>query len=213
MNKIKIQNKFIGESQPVFIMAEAGVNPDGNLEKARLMIKEAAEAGADAIKFMCYKTEQLQTAEAKKAKYHEETTGKEANLFELHKSLELIYDNLKELKQEAAKHNIIFLATPHSNEESVDFLDSIDIAAFKIGSGDLNNLPILEYTAKKQKPIILATNMSSLEKGKASVKSITKHNKNLILLHCTSNYPAAYENMNLKAMQTMMKEFPALPIG
>ncbi len=214
MRRIKIANKFVGPSDPIFIAAEGGVNPDGDVDVGKEMIREAAKAKADAIKFMCYITEDLQTQEAQKAEYHKETTGQEESIFDLHKRLEITFDELKELQKEANKHNIIFFATSHINEKSNDFLASIKVPMIKFAAGDIINIPALTHAATKKIPLILSTGMANLQEIDTAVKAIeSQGQKEMVLLHCTSNYPTKFEHVNLKAMLTMMQHYPDIPIG
>lgn len=214
MRRIKIGNKFVGPSDPVFIAAEGGVNPDGDVDVAKEMIREAAKARADAIKFMCYITEDLQTQEAEKAEYHKETTGNQESIFDLHKRLEISFDELKELQKEAEKNNIIFFATSHINEKSNDFLASIGVSMIKFASGDIINIPSLTHAATKKIPLIVSTGMATIEEIQAAVNAIeSQGQKDLVLLHCTSSYPTPFKGVNLRAMLTMMQHFPEIPIG
>lgn len=206
---IKIGSKKNGKNQPVFIIAEAGVNHNGSLNLAKKLVDIAKKAGADAVKFQTFHAEQIVSFRAKKAEYQNRAKGR--TQYEMLKKLELSFSDFQKLKKYCDKKKIIFLSTPHS-EDAVDFLNSL-VPAFKIGSGDLTNLPILEKIAKKKKLIILATGMSTLKEIREAVKTIKKAGNNkIVLLHCTTNYPCPIEEVNLKAMQTLKKEFN-LPVG
>ncbi|QCH26956.1 N-acetylneuraminate synthase [Clostridium tyrobutyricum] len=195
----------------VFIIAEAGVNHNGNINIAKKLIDAACKAGADAVKFQTFKAENLVTINAPKAEYQEKTTGT-GNQFEMLKKLELSFENHIYLKQYCDKKNIIFLSTPF-DFESVNLLEKIGVKYYKISSGDLTNIPLLEYIAKLQKPMIVSTGMANLGEVEIAVKAIKKYmNKDLYLLHCTSNYPTMYENVNLNAMNTLKSAFK-VPIG
>ena len=211
MEIIKIKNKTIGGKSPCFVIAEAGVNHNGDVKLAKKLIDEAKKAGADAVKFQTFKAEEIVTMEAKQAKYQTKNIGKAESQYEMLKRLELSYDDFRNLKTYCDRKKIIFLSTPHSSKEDVDLVARLCLAV-KIGSGDLTNLPILKYIAKKQLPIILSTGMATLKEVKEAVKLIVPINKRLILLHCTTNYPTPPKEVNLKAMITMKKEFK-LPIG
>lgn len=211
MKKIKIGNKLIGEKEPCFIIAEAGVNHNGNFDLAKKLINVAKKAGVDAVKFQTFKSEEIVTLDASQAKYQVENTGKRESQYTMLKRLELSYSNFRELKEYCDKEKIIFLSTPHSCKEDVDLVAELS-PAIKIGSGDLTNLSILKYIAGKNLPIILSTGMGNLEEIKEAVDVILSFNQELILLHCTTNYPTPFNQVNLKAMLTMAKEFN-LPVG
>lgn len=212
MKKIKIKDRLIGKGAPCFIIAEAGVNHNGSLELAKKLIDVAKDAGADAVKFQTFKAEKLLTKNARKANYQKETTGGEESQYEMIKKLEFSENEFKELAEYAIQEDILFLSTPF-DEESADFLEGLNVPLFKIGSGDLTNIPLLVHVAKKNKPMIVSTGMSTLEEVWDAVNAIKSINKSeLILLHSTSNYPTKIEDCNLRVMQTMKREFD-VPIG
>ena len=208
---VKIRNRVIGEGHPLFIIAEAGVNHNGDVGLAKKLIDGAKEAGADAVKFQTFKAENVVTENAGMAKYQKRNTGKSQTQLGMIKKLELKYKDFIKLKKYCDKKKIIFLSTPHT-EDAVDFLEPL-VPAYKIGSGDLTNLPFLKKIAKKKKPIILSTGMATLAEVREAVKTIKKAGNNkIILLHCTTNYPCPLEEVNLRAMQTLKQEFN-LPVG
>lgn len=208
--QIKIENKLIGDNQPCFIIAEAGVNHNGDFERAKELIDIAKDANADAIKFQTWITEEILTKTVEQATYQIQNTGKVEPQFDMIKRLELSFDQFKELKKYADQKKIIFLSTP-DDEKSADFLDEIGVPAFKIGSGELTNIFMLKKVAEKNKPIILSTGMANLEEIKEAIEIIYKaNNKNLILLHCTSQYPTNFKDVNLKAMITLKNKFNTL---
>jgi len=211
MKTIEVKNKLIGADNPCFIIAEAGVNHNGKLELAKKLVDAAKEAGADAVKFQTFKSEKIVTPEAEQAKYQIENIGKKESQLEMLKRLELFYSDFEKLKKYCDKKGIIFLSTPHSCTKDVDLVAKL-CPAIKVGSGDLTNLPLLKYVAKKKLPIILSTGMATLKEVREAVEMILPINKKLILLHCTTNYPTALKEVNLKAMLTMKKEFN-LPVG
>jgi len=208
---IRIGNKLVGGNQPVFIIAEAGVNHNGSLELALKLIDAAAFAGADAVKFQTFRAEQVVTAGGEMAAYQKRNLGKTESQLAMLRKLELKEKYYPALIQRAKERGIIFLSTPHGGRESVDFLQKIKVPAFKFGSGDLTNLPLLEYAAKFKKPMLISTGMSNLEEAKEAVAAIKKAGNNQILVfQCTTDYPLAPENVNLRAMQTMIKELGVL---
>jgi len=207
--EIKIGDNIIGDNKPVFIIAEAGVNHNGSIELAKELIDVAKDANANAIKFQTFRTEEIITKYADKADYQKEMTG-DGSQFEMVKKLELGQDDFRELAEYAKKHDIMFLSTPF-DEKSSDLLNDLKIPAFKISSGDITNHPLLAYVAKKGKPMIISTGMSTREEVREAVITIENAgNNDIVLLHCTSNYPARYDDCNLKAMLTLKKEFNLL---
>jgi len=212
MQEIKVANRIIGTGKPCFIIAEAGVNHNGNIHLAKKLIDVAKDAGADAVKFQTFNTEKLVTRNAKKAGYQRALTNKSESQFQMLKKLELPPDAFDELFDYARKKKILFLSTP-DDEDSVDLLVKIGVAAFKISSPEITNLPFLSYIAAKGKPVILSTGMSDLAEIKDALRVIRAEGlKQVVLLHCVSAYPAKIEDMNLRAMDTLRNTFK-LPIG
>ncbi|MHA1797330.1 MAG: N-acetylneuraminate synthase [Candidatus Helarchaeota archaeon] len=210
MQQIKIADKWIGEKQPCFIIAEAGVNHDGDLNKAKKLIDIAKDAKVDAVKFQTWITEELSTKNTKKASYQIENTGAEESQFEMLKKLELSQDDFIELKEYSEKKKIIFLSTG-DEEKSIEFLYNLGVPAFKIGSAELTNLRMLKLVAQKNIPIILSTGMGNIDEIREAVNEIYKTGNNkLILLHCTSEYPTNYEDVNLNAMLTIKTNFNSI---
>lgn len=210
----------------VFLIAEAGVNHNGSLELACKLVDVAVEAGADAVKFQTFKAENVVSKKAEKAKYQNKVPGNAESQFEMIKKLELSFEDFRKIKRYCDKRGIIFLSTPF-DYESVDFLEEL-VPIYKVGSGEITNLPFLEYIAKKGKPIILSTGMATLGEVEEATGAIinanpsffdtfhlsrlTSHLPPLTLLHCISEYPAKHEDVNLKAMLTLKKVFN-LPVG
>src|SRR6185503_9867857 len=212
MQTIQVGNKLIGAAQPVFMIAEAGVNHNGDLKLARALIDVAVEAGADAVKFQTFQADRLATPDAPKAEYQLQTTGNAESQFEMLRRLELSEDAHRELQAYCHERGIIFLSTPF-DEEAVDLLDELGVPGFKISSGDLTNSPLLEHVAGKGKPVILSTGMSELSELIEAVSVLnTAGCENPVLLHCVSNYPADPVEINLRAMQTMRSAFD-VPVG
>lgn len=218
MNKgrnIEISGKKIGRQEPVFIIAEAGVNHNGSLELAKQLVDIAAQAGADAIKFQTFTAENLVTRDAKQAEYQSRNIGKEETQFTMLKRLELPYDFHLILQTYCREKNIIFLSTPFS-ESDADFLESLNLPAFKIPSGEITNIPYLIHIAKKQKPMIVSTGMANLSEVRDAIMAIQgAGNTDCIILHSTSNYPPSPESLNMAAITTLYQEFAeaGIPIG
>jgi len=209
---IRIADRLVGEGKPCFIIAEAGVNHNGDIKLARKLIDVAVRASADAIKFQTFKAEELVTEAAEKAAYQKETTGSKESQFEMLKKLELSEKDFRQLFNYAQKKGIIPLSTPF-DKWSVDFLDELGVPAFKIGSGEITNLPLLQHIAGKRKPVILSTGMSTLEDVTEAITVLQeKGTGEIALLHCVSCYPSRAEDTNLRAMETLRSAFN-LPVG
>jgi N,N'-diacetyllegionaminate synthase len=209
---IEIQGRRVGDSYPVFFIAEAGVNHNGSLELAKKMVDIAAEAGADAVKFQTFNTEKIILPQAPKASYHVETTGSDhdQSWFNLLKTQEMNRQMHEELIAHSQKRGIIFLSTPY-DEESVDLLDELGVPAFKIASTDANNLPFLRFIAGKKKPILLSTAMCTMEEVAQAVGTIRGEGlEEIIVLQCTGNYPACLSDSNLRVICTYRESFNCL---
>lgn len=200
MNCIKIENKEIGEGRPTFIIAEGGINHNGDVDIAKKMVAEAAKSGADVIKFQTHLPECEMLPDAETADYVGES------LFDLLKNVELSKDDHVVLKDYASSKGIIFLSTPFCIE-AVDMLEDLGVVAYKVGSGELTNWPLLKYIAKTGKPMIISTGMSTLKEIKESIDYINRYNHQLAVLQCTSTYPCAYENVNLNVITKLKNEF------
>jgi len=209
---VDIGGRQVGPNQPVFIIAEAGVNHNGNPDLARQLVDVAADAGADAVKFQTFKAERVVSAGAPKAEYQKLTTSADESQMKMLKGLELSSEAHHRLISYCRERNILFMSSAF-DEQSVDLLDELNVPSFKIGSGEVTNIPFLEYVAKKSKPIILSTGMSFLSEVDEAVKAILGvGNRQLVLLHCVSNYPADPADANLRAMLTMAAAFQ-VPVG
>lgn len=212
MTWIDIVGRKVGAGQRCFIIAEAGVNHNGSLETACQLVDVAAYAHADAIKFQTFKADHLVTSDAPKAPYQQQTTNTAESQYEMLRRLELSVEAHRHLATYCQEKGLIFMSTPF-DEESADFLDSLDIAVFKIPSGEITNLPFLAHVAVKGKPLIVSTGMAYLGEVETAIRVIKETgNLNLVALHCVSNYPAAPTDANLRAMQTMAVAF-GIPVG
>lgn len=212
MKKIRIDGRLLGVGEPTFIVAEIGVNHNGSVHMARKLIDAAKDAGADSVKFQSFKTERIVTKYAEKAVYQKETTDPKKSQYSMLKRLELGNAEMEELHRYAKKRNIIFLSSAF-DEESVDLLDSLDVPAFKVASGEITNLPLLRYMAEKKRPMILSTGLSTLDEIKEALEVITKEGvEEIILLHCVTSYPAKEEEANLKVMDLLRRQF-GFPVG
>lgn len=196
----------------VCIIAEAGVNHNGSVEVAKEMVDKAKEAGADCIKFQTFVTKNVVAINAEKAEYQKQQTNPNESQFDMLKKLELSYEEFIDINEYCQKKDIEFLSTAF-DMESIDFLDSLKMRRWKIPSGEITNLPYLTKIAKLRKPVILSTGMSTIEDIIAAV-SVLKENGSgeITVLHCTTEYPASYENVNLSAMKTIRSKLK-LPVG
>ena len=209
---IKIANRTIGEGEPCFIIAEAGVNHNGDISLARQLIDVAKEAGADAVKFQTFSAEKIATRYAEKAEYLKRTTKQEESHYDILTKQELSEKAHLELKDYTERRGIMFLSTPY-DKGSVDLLVRLGVPALKVSSADITNHPLLAHVAAQKLPVILSTGMSTLDEVEDAV-GVTKStgNEQLILLHCNFNYPARMEDINLRAMDTLRQAF-GFPVG
>ncbi len=196
----------------IYIIAEAGVNHNGSFELAKKMVDEAKAAGADCIKFQTFVSKNLVSKTAGKAAYQKKTTDADESQLDMLKNLELSFAEFAALKAYCETKKIDFLSTAF-DFESIDFLESLGMEIWKIPSGEITNLPYLMRIAKTGKAVILSTGMSTLEEVETAVDVLKANGAGAItLLHCTTEYPAAYAHVNLNAMETMQKVFD-LPVG
>ena len=196
--RVRIRHKTIGDNRPAFLVAEIGINHNGQKNIAKKLISKAKSAGADAVKFQTFKASDLAIPTSK--------------YFSIFNKVEFDESDFAELSDHAKKEEIIFFSTPSSND-AVNFLDRINVPAFKISSGDLTNIPLIEHAASKNKPVILSTGMGTMEEIVYAVKTIIKKgNKRIIILHSVSGYPTPIAESNLNVINTLKHEFP-YPIG
>lgn len=211
LKKIKIGDKYIGEGEPCFIVAEIGINHNGNIDIAKRMIVEAKKCGVDAVKMQSFVTEEF--ISDKKLKFTYKSQGRKIteSQYKMFKCYELNKKAQKELFDFAKKKKIILFSTPQdSTFKMVDYLCSreINIPAIKVGSDDLNNLPLLSYYAKKRKPIIISTGMATIDEIEDAVRTIEKQgNRKIIILKCTSLYPTPPKECNLNQIKTLQYAF------
>ena len=212
VKSVRFSGRILGPGQPCFVIAEAGVNHNGDIALAHKLIDAAADAKVDAVKFQTFDPEKLAAPEAPKAEYQVENTGEEGNQLEMLRKLVLPKSAYPQLMQHAAEKGLVFLSTPFE-EDSADFLEEMNVPAFKISSGDLTNHPFLAHVAKKGRPMLLSTGMGSLEQVEAAVRVVdAAGNPPLVLLHCVTNYPADPVDCNLRAMEALRSRF-GVPVG
>ena len=207
MNNFFVNDRKIGPDHPPLVIAEVGINHEGSLGKALKLVDSAVECGAEVVKFQCHITE-------KEMIPTEMTPGKISSekLWDIIKRCELKIEEEYELMEYCKKKEIIFLSTPFSRE-AADRLNKMNIPAFKIGSGECNNLPLIHHVSSLNKPIILSTGMNDISSIKTSVDIINSYGVPLALMHCTSMYPTPYEKVRLGAINELRENFPLIPIG
>lgn len=194
------------------IIAEAGVNHNGDVAIAKKLCMAAKKAGADIVKFQTWITEKIITQNVKQADYQSENTGSNQSQFDMLKKLELSYDDFREIKNYCDEIGITFASTA-DEQDSLDFLVDLGIPFIKIGSGDIGNIPYLRYMGTKKMPVILSTGMSTLGDVEISIQALKEGGaENIKLLHCTTNYPCPYKDVNLKAIDTLRTAF-GLDVG
>ena len=200
----------IGAKHSCFVIAEIGMNHNGDLDLAKAMIKSAAECGASAVKFQIFKAEEFVAENA--LVYGENSHSEPVSQVEMLKKYEFSYDEWKLLKDTAAKEGIIFFASAF-DEESIKIVNSLDVELFKIASCDLTNLPLIKQIGRCGKTTFLSTGMSTLSEIDIAVRTFFKTgNRNLVLMHCISSYPAKIEEANIAVIQSLQTAF-GLPVG
>lgn len=204
---IKINNRLIGDNQPCYTIAEIGINHNGSVEIARQLIKKAAECGADAVKFQKRNLSNLYQQQDLKNPYLSQRPLQ--YLMSLHNEVELSEDEYRLILGYCREYSIQFLCTPF-DKKSVDFLEKLRVPAYKIGSPDMNNFDLLEYVCLKKKPLLVSTGMSTFPEIEKTVDFLKKKRAEFILLHCNSNYPAPFHDINLKFMLFLKKHFGLL---
>ena len=196
--KIKIGNKEIGMGCPTYVIAEIGFNHEGDIGLAERMIKEAAAAGVEAVKFQTFKAEDL--------------VSEKAEHFNVIKDYELSSDDHKKLAFVSQENGVTFLSTPFS-EECVDMLEKVNVVAYKVSSMDITNLPLLKYIASTGKPMIMSTGMATIAEIVEAVDKVKEEGNNqIVLLHCISKYPVDAKEANLRNI-SYFKEIFGLPVG
>lgn len=210
--KVNIAGVTIGEDEKTFVIAEIGLNHNGDINLAKQLIDLAIDNGTDAVKLQSYKSKHRVAKDGKTSRYVEKILGTEETDFEMFKKNELTIEQTKELFDYAKDRTIIFSAP--FDLESVDELGTLGVDCYKIASFDLVNLPLIQKVAKTMKPIIISTGMSSLSEVEDALHTVASTgNENVILLQCTSSYPCPPESMNIKAIDTMRQAFGGLPVG
>ena len=191
----------------IYIIAEAGVNHNGSYALACRLADAAKAAGADCVKYQTFRAKKLVSQYATKAEYQKETTGAEESQLSMIRKLELSYDEFVSLKAYCGKIGIDFLSTPF-DMESIAFLDELGVPFWKVPSGEVTDLPYLLAIAKTKRPVVMSTGMCELKEVRAAAEALTANGTpKLTLLHCNTEYPTPFEDVNLRAMETLRREF------
>lgn len=206
MAEFQLGSRTIGEEHPPFVIAEVGINHEGELWKALACVDAAVAAGAECVKFQTHITE----AEMIETDMRPGNISKE-RLWDIIKRCELTAEEERQVKEYCEKRGVMFLCTPFSRE-AADQLEKLDVVGFKIGSGECNNLPLLRHIARKGRPMVLSTGMNDLASVRRSVAAIRELGCPLMLMHCTSTYPSAYSELRLGAIAQLRQEF-GLAVG
>ena len=208
MLKFRIGERWVGDGEPCFIVAEAGANHNRDLTMAKELIAVAAEAKADAVKFQTYSAETLYSKKTPKFSYLEGLSDK--STWDLIKEIELPREWQEELAEEAKKRGVLFMSTPFDHR-AVDELDALGVPAFKIASFEIVDLPLVRHAASKGKPMIISTGLANYEDIQDAFSTCREvGNEQVVLLQCASLYPAPPERINLRAMETMRRAFGTL---
>lgn len=207
MVEIKIGNQSISTSSPTYIIAEIGVNHNGSIDLAIKSIDAAKKCGADAVKFQLFQANLLASDDADLVTYQKKVQTN--NQKEMLKQLELTKEQFTYLFNYCKQQKIQFLATPFDCESAI-FLNQLGVEAFKVSSGDLTNYPLLKKLTTFQKPLLLSTGMSTMEEIKHTVSMLNLREYPFILFHCTSSYPALYEELHLNAIYPLQNEFQTI---
>lgn len=210
MKRIKIGDRWVGDGEPAYIVAEIGSNFDGSMERAKMLIDFAKDCGADAVKFQCFTPDKIISKEGFDKLRLGFQAKWEKSVYEVYKSAEFPREWHDELFNYATKKGLHFLSSPY-DKEAADILDELGVPGFKIGSGDITWHEMLRYIAKKEKPIILSTGASTIAEIDEALKAIrSEGNDDIILLQCVTNYPSHFESANIRAMKAMGELFDVL---
>lgn len=206
---IKINARKIGEDHPPFVIAEIGINHNGSLARAKQMIRDAKKAGAECVKFQGHVLEdEMLEKEARKTI----PANSKVSIWEVMARCALSEKQERELKAYTEKHKMLFLSTPFSRA-AADRLHRMGVKAFKIGSGECNNYPLVEHVARFGKPMIVSTGMNDIPSIRKTVAILRKHRVPFVLLHCTNMYPTPWNRVNLQAVLRLKKAFPDAVVG
>lgn len=210
-SKVKIGKRYVGQGEPVFMIAEIGNNHNGDLAMAKELILKAKSSGAEAVKFQKRTVDDVFIKEQLDQPYTS-PSSLGATYGEHRRKLEIDRNGFLEMRMLSKQNDLVFFATPF-DKKSVDFLEDIGVDAYKIASFDVTNIPLLEYVARQNKPMILSTGMSTMEEVDEAVSTILKYNNRLVILHCVSIYPTPDDKLDLAVLPVMRRRYHPLPIG
>ena len=211
MKTIQFSRSVISEKGPCYVIAEIGHNHQGSLETALKMIQVAATCGVQAVKFQKRDNKSLYTKAFYNKPYDNENSYG-ATYGEHREYLEFGRDAYIEIKKCAEENGVEFMATAF-DFKSVDFLEELGVTSYKVASGDITNIPLIEYIARLGKPMLISTGAANFDEIRLAYKTIIAYHHNLCLLHCIAGYPAEYHDLNLKVIETLQREFPEAMIG
>jgi sialic acid synthase SpsE len=206
MKEIKIKNRSIGEKYPIFVIAEIGINHEGSYRKAKKMIKDAHDSGAECVKFQCH------VIEDEMIPNNVIPANAKESIWDIMKRCSLSKQEDEKLKKYTEDFNMIYLSTPFSRA-AADRLEKMNLPAYKIGSGECNNYPLIKHIASFGKPVILSTGMNNIKSIKKSVDILKNAKIEFALMHTTSMYPTPYNKVRLGALNDLKKYFPNIPVG
>lgn len=209
---IKINDKELGKDKPCFIIAEAGINHNGDIKTAKEMIKVAKEAGVDAIKFQTFTAEEFIKDHDEEYEYESQGKKVKESMIKMFKRHEFSKEEWESIANYCKEQDIIFFSTPQ-NESNLNLLLDIGIPLIKVGSDDLTNLPLLETYAKKDIPMMISTGMANIQEVEEAVDTIKKYNNQLVIFHCISSYPTDLNELNLNAIHSLKEKFKDDIIG
>lgn len=213
MTKLKINNHEISKNNSPFTIAEAGINHNGDIDKAKEMIKVAKNSGVNAIKFQTFKADEFITDSSLKITYQSQGSTITESQLELFKRCELSESEFFEIKKTCEKERVLFLSTPQ-NKSDLDMLLDIGISAIKVGSDDFTNIPLLKYYSKTNLPLLISCGMANFQEVQKTLDTIGSLNDYpTVLFLTTSEYPTILENVNLLKLQTLSEKFPNLILG
>ncbi len=206
MTSIKIGNRVIDENHKPFVIAEIGINHEGNFDKAIKMVDDVCKSGAECVKFQCH------IIEDEMIKNDVIPPNATESIWDIMKRCSLSFEAEKKIKNYVGRLGMIYLSTPFSRA-AADRLESLGVKAYKIGSGECNNYPLIEHVASFGKPIILSTGMNDISSISVAVEILERQKINYALLHCTSMYPTPYEKVRLNALAVLKNSFPNAVVG
>ncbi len=205
--EFSIAGRKVGPEHPPLVIAEVGINHEGQIDKALQLVDAAAAAGAEVVKFQCHITEkEMVPTDMKPGKISDE------RLWDIIKRCELTEEEERRVQAYCAEKGVMYLSTPFSRE-AADRLLAMNVPAFKIGSGECNNYPLLDHVARMGRPMIVSTGMNDIDSVRRTVEVIRRHDVPLVLLHCTSMYPTPYDKVRLGGIQDLQRAFPDISIG